>query len=72
MPFGAHHRYINREDINFENVDSIKPTQEWTLAENDANGELEYPTTYVNVHLSLPFGKKQNAHMCLNDLPSGF
>lgn len=40
-------RFINRDDINFENVEQLKPIQEWTLAEEDPGGDIEYPTQCV-------------------------
>lgn len=46
-------RFINRDDINFENVDSIKATQEWILAENDFGGDIEYMTQYEALLTSL-------------------
>lgn len=39
-------RFINREDIDFENVEDLKPTQEFELAENP-NGDLEYNVKYA-------------------------
>lgn len=40
-------RFINRDDIDFQNVEMLKPVQEWTLAEGDVNGEIEYQTQYA-------------------------
>mgnify|MGYP002384905957 CR=1 FL=1 len=38
-------RFTNREDIDFDNVDSIQPTQEWELNQ-DMTGDLEYQTRF--------------------------
>jgi len=46
-------RFINRDDINFENVESIKATQEWILAENDFGGDIEYMTQYETINTSI-------------------
>jgi len=50
--------YINREDIDFDNVETMSPVQEWDLQE-DPSGLLNYPTRYAkfgNVsHLTLFF-----------------
>eukprot|EP01147_Barroeca_monosierra_P007250 gene7250-7658_t len=35
--------FINRDDIDFDNVDSITPTQSWDMIEDEL-GELEYET----------------------------
>jgi hypothetical protein len=38
--------FINREDIDFENVNDLKPVQEFELAENP-QGDLEYTVKYA-------------------------
>ncbi|EGD76365.1 hypothetical protein PTSG_11684 [Salpingoeca rosetta] len=35
--------FINRDDIDFDNVEDLEPVQEWDLVE-DADGEQEYET----------------------------
>lgn len=42
-------RFVNRDDIDFGNVEGLTPVQEWVLAENDIGGDLEYPTQYVHL-----------------------
>ena len=41
--------YINRNDIDFDNIESMKPTQEWELARQDVDDHIEYPTRYLTV-----------------------
>ena len=37
--------WINREDVDFDSVDSIAPLQEWELIEHVPSGECpDYPT----------------------------
>merc|ERR1711920_312104 len=38
--------WTNRDDIDFGSAESVKPLQEWSLADN-FNGALEYPTRYT-------------------------
>lgn len=42
LVFMAYFRFVNREDVLFDNVDDIEPVQEIELLE-DVNGELDYP-----------------------------
>jgi hypothetical protein len=37
--------YINREDVDFDNVDSFTPTQEWELIQT--NNVAEYQTRLI-------------------------
>jgi hypothetical protein len=39
-------RFINRDDIDFDNVREMKPVQTIEMAEN-VNGEIEWPVQYV-------------------------
>eukprot|EP01006_Ploeotia_vitrea_P003921 TRINITY_DN113507_c0_g1_i1.p1 TRINITY_DN113507_c0_g1~~TRINITY_DN113507_c0_g1_i1.p1 ORF type:complete len:227 (-),score=34.74 TRINITY_DN113507_c0_g1_i1:163-819(-) len=39
--------FINREDVvDFEMAQAVKPVQEWELAEDHQQGQVEYPTKY--------------------------
>uniref|UniRef100_A0A6B2LJW8 PITH domain-containing protein n=1 Tax=Arcella intermedia TaxID=1963864 RepID=A0A6B2LJW8_9EUKA len=45
--------FINREDIDFSNVEDMKPLQEIKLASDNLDGSLEYPVQvfkFGNVH----------------------
>lgn len=45
--------FLNRDDVDFDNVDSLDPTQGWELpargddAETDGEEQLYYPTAYA-------------------------
>jgi hypothetical protein len=55
--------FINREDLNFEEIRTLNPTQSWEL-QHDPLGILEYPTqahkfqgvTSLDIHLQGSFG----------------
>jgi hypothetical protein len=54
--------FVNKEDIDFSNVDTIKPIQEWSIAPEYADGRvISYPTRqsrFSNVdHLTLYIDK---------------
>ena len=39
------HRWINREDVDFDMAESLMPIQDWDLVENPPKDEIvEYPT----------------------------
>ncbi|KAF9601933.1 hypothetical protein IFM89_024267, partial [Coptis chinensis] len=41
--------FINRDGIDFSDAQSMRPVQEWELAEN-LHGVLEYQTRYVLIY----------------------
>lgn len=55
--------YINRDDLDFQNVAHLPPVQEWDLLEN-YNGQIEYPTHVakfngvhsIDLHIPSNFG----------------
>ena len=36
--------YTNRDDLDFNSIGAMPPTQEWELQEVNTGGLLEYPT----------------------------